>query len=185
MTMHALADGSTLRVRALRPTDQAALRAAFRELSPESRYQRFLAHMGELSDAMWERLCDVDGRDHVAVVAVTEDDSRILGVARFVRLALDPEAAEFAVTVVDAWQLRGVGSLLLGALAPAARARGVRSFVAYALPQNLGVRRLMARFGALGKRRLAGDEVLSLHLREDPDESQDWPMPTESSRLAV
>ncbi len=79
---HRLADGATVYVRHVRPTDERVLRAAFRELSPSSRYQRFLGPVTELSDSLWRDLCDVDGRDHFALVALSESESRAVGVAR-------------------------------------------------------------------------------------------------------
>ncbi len=98
-----LADGALVHVRHVRPSDERMLRAAFRELSARSRYQRFLGPVSELSDALWRYLCDVDGRDHVALVAL-DGESRAVGVARFVRQWMTPSGAEVAITVADAWQ---------------------------------------------------------------------------------
>ena len=146
---HRLADGATLHVRALRPTDERALRAAFRELSPRSRHQRFLGPVTELSDVLWRYLCDVDGLDHVALVALDAGESRALGVARFIRLSTEPSTAEVAITVADPWQRRGLGSLLLDLLVDEAQRRGVVAFVAHTLPNNVAIRRLLSRQGTL------------------------------------
>jgi acetyltransferase len=153
-----------VRVRGVRPHDEAALRAAFHELSAETRYQRLLVHVQDLSDDLWRYLCHVDGRDHVALVAFRAEDGRLVGVVRFVRHALDPTVAEMAVTVTDSCQGQGLGTQLLGMLIDAARERGIRAFVAHALPSNVAVRRLMARFGALDSRFFGGDQVLWLRL---------------------
>ena len=48
-----------------------------------------------------------------------------MGVARFIRLADEPEVAEVAVTVIDAWQRRGLGTLLLEHLTDQARSQGI------------------------------------------------------------
>lgn len=165
MSRHVLMGGAVVRVRDVRPCDRDALRAAFHALSRESRYQRFLAHIPDLSDDLWRYLCEVDGRNHVALVAFTDDESRAVGVARFVRQSLDRSTAEIAVTIADAWQRRGLGTLLLAMLVDAARSRGIDAFVAHALPTNLAVRRLLAKHGALGLRNLGGESVLSLQLR--------------------
>ena len=164
MSMHVLPGGAVVRVRELRPGDQKALRAAFRELSPSSRYQRFLSPVADLSEELWRYLCSPDGRDHVAFVAFTSHDERVVGVVRFVRHSVDRAAGEMAVTVADAWQRQGLGSLLLGILVDAARRRGVRVFVAHALHSNIGVRRLMARHGVLDSRYQGGEHVLRLEL---------------------
>jgi RimJ/RimL family protein N-acetyltransferase len=181
MSMHVLPGGAVVRVRTLTPGDQNALRAAFRDLSPRSRYQRFLAPVTQLSDDLWRYLCSPDGRDHVALVAFTVHDGRAVGVARFFRLSIDRGVAEMAVTIADAMQRRGLGTLLLGALVDAARARGIRAFVAHALRSNLGVRRLMARHGALGARRLGGDDVLWLDLGGGERSSIPPPAPSSAS----
>jgi RimJ/RimL family protein N-acetyltransferase len=161
---HRLSDGATVHVRHVRPSDERALRAAFRELSANSRYQRFLGPVSELSDALWRYLCDVDGRDHVAFVALGADGSQALGVARFVRQSSSPSVAEVAVTIADAWQRRGLGSLLVGVLVESARRAAIDAFVAYALPNNVGIRRLLARHGPLRVSVTAGEETIVVQL---------------------
>src|SRR5689334_1091439 len=119
-------------LRLIEPDDADELRRAFARLSPRSRYQRFLGGMPELTDPMVTYLTQVDGENHVAIVAGTDShDLKTevgLGVARFVRLADDPTVAEAAITVVDDVQGKGVGRLLLTALARIALAHGVRVF---------------------------------------------------------
>lgn len=137
---HELRDGTRVVLRHIQPTDKEALHRAFHRLSPESRYRRFFAGMTELSDEMLEYLCDVDGRNHVAIVAVIESNDlkaeEGVGVARFVRLQDEPDVAEIAVTVVDDQQNKGLGSLLLATAARAARARGITHFRAEVLASN-------------------------------------------------
>ncbi|HTQ41582.1 MAG TPA: GNAT family N-acetyltransferase [Polyangiaceae bacterium] len=158
-----LADGAQVHVRHVRPSDERVLRAAFRELSARSRYQRFLGPVSELSDSHWRYLCDVDGRDHVAFIAL-DGESHPVGVARFVRQWIAPSSAEMAITVADAWQRRGAGSLLVALLAETARSVGVESFVAYALPNNVGIRRLLARRGPLRVSVAGGEETIVVQL---------------------
>jgi RimJ/RimL family protein N-acetyltransferase len=158
-----LADGASVHVRHVRPSDEPVLRAAFRELSARSRYQRFLGPVSELSDSLWRYLCNVDGRDHVALVAL-DDESRAVGVARFVRQWTAPSVAEVAITVADAWQCRGLGSLLIALLVETARRAGVDAFVAYALPNNVGIRRLLARHGPLRVSMVGGEETMEVQL---------------------
>ncbi len=92
------------------------------------------------------RLTAVDDRDHVAVLASAAHDHRPVGIARFVRAADDGESAEVAVAVVDAWQQRGVGTLLLAALVRRAREVGVRRFTMLVSYDNVAVLRLLHRF---------------------------------------
>ena len=57
-------------------------------------------------------------------------------VARHVRLPEEPTAAEAAVTVLDEYQGKGVGTILLRMLAGSARQHGIRSFRGYVLAEN-------------------------------------------------
>ncbi len=149
---HVLADGARVTLRFIQPDDADELRRCFARLSPRSRYQRFLGGVPELTDAMVTYLTQVDGADHVAIVAATDSlDLKTevgLGVARFVRLADDPEVAEAAVTVLDEAQGRGIGRLLLSALAALALARGVRAFRGEVLAENATMRHLLDEVGA-------------------------------------
>ena len=137
---HTLADGTHVVLRHVRPSDAPELRRAFERLSPASRYRRFFGGLSSLTDAALHYLTEVDGKDHVAVVATTESPDLKqdvgLGIARFVRLPAEPAVAEAAVTVVDDVQRRGLGRLLATTLAEAARERGVRSFRAEVLADN-------------------------------------------------
>ncbi|MFT3769937.1 MAG: GNAT family N-acetyltransferase [Minicystis sp.] len=149
---HVLADGTRVTLRFIRPEDAVELRRAFGKLSARSRYQRFFSVMPELNDEMVRYLCEVDGDRHVAIVATTDSHdlkSEIgLGVARYVRLADTPDVAESAVTVVDEAQGRGVGRLLVHALARLARDRGVHSFRGTVLAENVRMRHMLEEVGA-------------------------------------
>ncbi len=148
---HVLADGTPITLRFIRPDDADELRRAFAKLSPRSRYQRFLG-VSTLTDEMVHYLTEVDGHDHVAIVAITDSldlKSEIgLGVARFVRSKEDPTVAEAAVTVIDDAQGKGVGRVLLRALAALALERGVRVFRGEVLAENERMRHLLGEVGA-------------------------------------
>src|SRR5262245_31036074 len=114
---HELSDGSVVTLRHIRKEDAEELRRAFERLSPTSRYRRFFGGLHTLTDDMLRYLTDVDGTNHVAIVATHESPDlkteNGVGVARFVRLADEPEVAEAAVTVSDDMQRKGLGRKLL------------------------------------------------------------------------
>jgi GNAT superfamily N-acetyltransferase len=149
---HTLDDGLRVRLRYIRPEDAVELRRGFEQLSPESRYRRFLGGLGHLSDENIRYLTNVDGHDHVAIVATrprpdaTEEG---LGVARFVRVTDEPTVAEAAITVRDDVQHRGLGRLLGVALAAAARNRGIAHFRGEVLANNDSVHQLLRDVGAV------------------------------------
>lgn len=142
-----LADGALIDVRPIRPDDKRALSLGLNRLSERSIQRRFLTAKPRFSQAELRYLTELDGRDHVALVASLADrrGNRMLGVARFVRLDHRPEVAEAAIVVVDAWQGRGVGSLLGVRLAEAARARRIKRFSATILSDNVPALRLMQK----------------------------------------
>jgi GNAT superfamily N-acetyltransferase len=89
-----------------------------------------------LSAAELAYFVDVDHRDHEAIIAIDPSSGEALGVARYIRLRDDAEGAEFAVTVVDDWQRRGLGRALMDRLTYHARRAGVRRFSALVQSDN-------------------------------------------------
>jgi RimJ/RimL family protein N-acetyltransferase len=142
-----LPDGAPILIRPIRADDKRMLENGLRHLSPQSVQRRFLTPKSSFSRAELRYLTEVDGRDHVALVAEYpgEPVRRLIAVARFVRLQDDPEAAEVAIVVADDWHRRGVGSLLSELLAAKARDGGIRRFTATMSSDNIPAHRLMAR----------------------------------------
>lgn len=163
-----LRDGSRIMVRPGLPSDRAALERAFARLSPESRYRRFLIATPRLDERMLRQLMAVDHHDHEAIAAFEEATGEGIGVARYVRDPERPEAAEAAVTVIDDWQGRGVGTILLELLAARARAQGITTFTALVLASN---REMLELLGTLGPVRVVdhqpGTVEVEMSLRDD------------------
>ena len=161
----ALRDGSRVRIRRLRDSDSELLLRGFRRLSPESRYRRFLTPTPELSERTLRYLVEIDHRNHEALIAVDEECNEGAGVARYVRNQARPSAAEVAVTVVDDWQGRGLGTLLLEAITMRAREEGVDTFTALMLVENSEMMDLLQRLGAVRVvDRAAGTVEVEVHL---------------------
>jgi RimJ/RimL family protein N-acetyltransferase len=147
MHEQALSDGTRVVIRPVEPDDRPRLAAAMAKLSRESVRRRFLAAKPSLSGTELRYLTEVDGADHLALVAVLADDpEQIAGVARCVRLAPGSDTAEFAIVVGDALQGHGLGTLLGRALAAAAARAGIRRFTATALADNVAIERLIEGF---------------------------------------
>ena len=142
-----LPDGTPVLIRAIRPDDKQMLEQGLHNLSETSVQRRFLTPKPHFSRSELRYLTEVDGRNHMALVAESPVGAArsLLGVARYVRLSEDPEAAEVAVVVADAWQGRGIGTLLVDELAPRARARGIRRFTATMASDNVPAHRLMVK----------------------------------------
>jgi RimJ/RimL family protein N-acetyltransferase len=132
-----LRDGSAVLIRPVQAADAPLLRDGFARLSPQSRQLRFLSPKQELSTAELRYFADVDHHDHEALGALSTIDGRGVGVARFIRSAHDHEAAEIAVTVVDTWQGRGLGSALLAKLSDRAQQEGISRLTATVAVDNI------------------------------------------------
>jgi RimJ/RimL family protein N-acetyltransferase len=146
---HTLPDGTKILLRPIEAADKDRLSVALGRLSQETIRRRFLAAKPRFTARELRYLTEIDGRNHLALAAFPADDPEtIAGVARCVRLPETPDTAEFAVVVGDAFQRRGLGTLLARELATAARAAGIRRFAATMLSDNVAVRRVMATISA-------------------------------------
>ncbi len=135
----ALRDGTEVELRLVRPSDKALMLEGFQGLSDRSRYQRFLAAKPRLNSRELAYLTELDGARHLAIGALSRDAEgreHPLGVGRLVVLDDAGRLAEPAVTVVDAAQGKGLGSLLLQRLIAAAGERGVQRFTCDVLASN-------------------------------------------------
>jgi len=130
-----LRDGSTVHVRPVRRDDAPAVRALFDGLSEESRWLRFFSGAYHVDAVLrWATEVDYDRRFGLVVTAGWEQ--RVVAHAGWERQRDHPEKAELALAIADAFQGRGLGTILLGQLAEAANAAGVAVFGAEVLPQN-------------------------------------------------
>jgi GNAT superfamily N-acetyltransferase len=141
----ALRDGSQVRIRQGHRSDREPLLRGFERLSPRSRYRRFLAPISELTEEMVRYLTEIDHHDHEAMIALDEQTGEGVGVARYVRHPDRPDVAEVAVTVIDDWQGRGLGTLLLEVISARAREEGVTTFTALMLATNQEMMDLLAQ----------------------------------------
>ena len=131
-------------IRPIEPGDKERLVNGLAQLSAESIRKRFLAAKPRFTKSELRYLTEVDGRNHIALVAL--DDDQLVAVARCVRLPDRPDTAEMAIVVGDPWQGQGLGRALTLALADAAVAVGIRRFAATMLGDNEAARRLMRTF---------------------------------------
>ena len=140
-------DGWPLEVRALRPEDRADLLAALGRLGDQSLRRRFFGARRGFTEREIAGFVEIDFVDHVALVAVAEEDGRpvIAGGARYV--VLRPGSAEVAFAVVDEYQGRGVGTALMRHIAAIARGAGLRELVAEVLPENAAMLGVLRRAG--------------------------------------
>ena len=143
----ALRDGARMRIRQGHHSDRGLLLRGFERLSPDSRYRRFLVPLPELSEEAMRHLTEIDHHDHEAIIALDEETGEGIGVARYVRDPERTDAAELAVTVIDDWQARGVGTLLVEVLSARAREEGITTFTALMLAANRHMMEMLSHLG--------------------------------------
>lgn len=127
-----LRDGTTVHVRPIRPDDGPAIRTFLEAVSPESIGFRFFGTPNFNWTANWA--VNVDYADRFGLAVESGTPPAIVAHAVYVRI--DATRAEVAFLVTDAWQGRGIATILLAHLAEVARLHGITTFVAEVLPYN-------------------------------------------------
>jgi acetyltransferase len=132
-----LLDGSAATLRPIRASDMELERAFVRNLSPQSKFKRFMGELKELSPEQLHAFTHPDhSRESVyVVIRSTAAGEEEIAVARYI---VEPEgdACEFAITIADAWQGKGVAGRLMRALMRDASARGLARMEGFVLGAN-------------------------------------------------
>ena len=149
MRTAALNDGELILVRPMTEADEGLLEAAFARMSDDARYKRFLNAKPTLSHAEAHYMCCVDHHDHEAYCAIDPKSGDLVAEARFIRCGDRQGVAEFAITVADDWQGRGLGTILLARLVERAREEGISRFYVMMLAANHEMLGLMHHLGPL------------------------------------
>ena len=137
-----LRDGTEVELRPMRSSDAGRLLRFHHTLSLDTTYLRFFSFHPELTAGEVHRFTHVDHHDREAVVAVVAGE--IVAVARFDREP-DGTSAEAAFVVADAWQGRGLGTLLMAHLVGRARDVGIERLTAQTLAHNHRMLRVFER----------------------------------------
>jgi len=147
-----LRDGELVYFRPVRQSDKITIQKGMLALSSKSRYFRFFSPILKLSATQLNSFTEIDQQDHVAWIALVpnEPEDRGLGIARFIRLQNQPEIAEFGVAVIDSYQQRGLGTILLAVLHRMASIKNIKILRGYVLPDNTVMSSWLGRLGAVG-----------------------------------
>lgn len=162
-----------LEIRPVSPDDAADVRAFYESLSADTLWLRYFVTTPPLERRDIDWFVNVDHHDHVALVAVvTMDGVRcIVGEARSIRFDREPDLAEAAIVVADAWQGKGIGSRLADALAGAATTTGVHRWRVVRLAENVAAARVFERVGDVASDDLtAGVRETVYQLHESGDQ---------------
>jgi len=137
-------------VRPVRPSDLPYFVRGFAQLSPESRHLRFFSQASALSPKQLKFMTEPDHRQHEAwgALDLKGPEPNGIGVARYVSLPERPGVAEVALTVVDAYQQYGAGTLLHACLHLTASRHGLHTFRYDVLWENSAFLRYLRSIGA-------------------------------------
>jgi GNAT superfamily N-acetyltransferase len=161
----ALRDGRPVEIRALRPDDRDSLLAAVGRIGTDSLYRRFFAVKRQFSEKETDFFVNVDFVNHVALVAVVEEDGKPTIVAGGRYIGVGPGQAEVAFAVIDKYQGQGLGTTLMRHLVAIARGAGLRELVADVLPDNRQMLNVFQKCGlAMSSRRESGSLHVTLQL---------------------
>lgn len=147
-----LRDGREVEIRALRPDDKDDMLAAVGRTGTQSLQRRFFVVKRGFSDREISFFMNIDFLNHVALVALAEEDGRkvIIGGGRYI--VTEPGKAEIAFVVIDDYQGQGLGTSLMRHLAVLAREAGLKELVAEVLPENAAMRKVFGKFGFQARR---------------------------------
>jgi acetyltransferase len=152
-----LRGGGEYTIRPIHPDDATMLKKLVSELSPQSRYFRFVSSMAELPPAMLARFTLIDYDREMALVAIIKERTadqdgeiteteRLVGVSRYVTNP-DQSSCEFALVVADDFNGKGMGSRLMESIMDVAREKGLSEIEGLVLANNSGMLKLMRGLG--------------------------------------
>jgi acetyltransferase len=156
-----LRDGGEYTIRPIHPGDAQLLQELVQNLSPESRYFRFVSSLRELPAALLSRLTLIDYDREMALVAIHREritdaqgeigvKKRIVGVSRYITNP-DKTSCEFSLVVADDFNGKGLGSRLMLSIMEEARDKGLEEIEGLVLANNPGMLKLMKGLGFIVK----------------------------------
>ncbi|MGH8456857.1 MAG: GNAT family N-acetyltransferase [Stenotrophobium sp.] len=159
-----LDDGTPTLVRPLRVEDAPRLREGFKRLSALARRRRFLDGVRELTDEQIRSVVAGDPANQSAWGAANMEkpDEPGIGIARYIRLNGEPQAADVAITITDEYQGRGAGFVLQACLHLTAYRHGIRTFYYDVLSENDRIIKHLKLMGAVHAGRADNIDRLTL-----------------------
>jgi GNAT superfamily N-acetyltransferase len=165
-----LRGGQAVTIRSIHPGDQVRLARHFELLSADSSYRRFFGLRHAIAPHELDRLTTLDYPNHIALVATIGEGrhEQIIGDARFVPTD-QPKEAELAMSVLDDWQGRGIGSLLIRELSRWAREAGIERLTTDVMAANAPALRMLVRAGFTSVGRADGISSFARSLVDEPE----------------
>jgi GNAT superfamily N-acetyltransferase len=130
-------DGLKVRFRAIKPSDEEAMRRLFYRFSQKTVYRRYLYPISIMPHKKMQEYVNIDYSWVMSVVALTgePDQETIIAEARFVK---DEQSSygDLAFVVDEKYHGRGIATALYEMLIRLAKERGLKGFTAEVLQAN-------------------------------------------------
>jgi acyl-CoA hydrolase/GNAT superfamily N-acetyltransferase len=143
-----LKDGTAVRFRPIKPSDEEQMRQLFYRFSDEAVYYRYFGHVKAMPHAKMQQYVNVDWSNTMSIVGLVESDdkSRVIAEARYI-IERERPYAEVVFVVDEAYQGQGIATYMFRMLVRLARERGVQGFTADVLFSNLGMMKVFRNGG--------------------------------------
>jgi len=135
---HVFPGGTSVRFRAIKPSDEEDMRKLFYRFSDKAVYYRYFSPIKTMPHMMMQEYVNVDYGHTMSIVGLAGDSDgrvRVIAEGRYA-LSKGRPYADVAFVVDENFQGLGIGSFLLNALIGIARKRGVEGFTADLLIEN-------------------------------------------------
>jgi acetyltransferase len=141
-----LKHGTNILLRSIKPEDELLWLEMFNNFSESSVWNRFFNVVKDPSHQFRARFCNINYENEIAIVAISKDENKMLGVVRFT-LDVDKKSGELAFIVADPWQGKGLGTMMVQHLINICRTKNIKTIYSFILPNNYGAIRFLNTLG--------------------------------------
>lgn len=136
-------EGETVTIRPAKPVDARRIQEHFYNLDKNDIVSRFFHERASFEIEEMQGLSQIDYIKDLTIIALVGEVGfgRVVGVGEYF-LDQAKNMAEVAFSISREFQGKGLGKILIGKLATAARENGISGLIAYTSPQNQGMIRL-------------------------------------------
>lgn len=141
-----LKDGTSVIIRPIKPEDEPLLRDLFKNLSEKSALLRFQHPNKPLSKSDLIRFCHIDYDQEMTLVAIRKENNseRIIGAAHLMKTY--ENIAELSIEIIDQFQGKGLGTILVGKLLNFAKNYGYKKTWMVIKKENLPMIKLALKY---------------------------------------
>lgn len=141
-----LKDGTSVIIRPIKPEDEPLLKDLFKNLSEKSTLLRFQQPNKPLSKSDLIRFCHIDYDQEMTLVALIKENNseKIIGAAHLMKTYED--IAELSIEIIDQFQGKGLGTILVGKLLDFAKNYGYRKIWMEIRKENLPMIKLALKY---------------------------------------